>query len=87
MVAPWQTEEYLQSRIEWVWKCRERIIEHMETEKEKLEYKQKIQDILDKNLSSYDEGDYKIEYCQYCHLPLKKDSVAYQHGHCGYSCL
>lgn len=82
--AMFDTEEYLKTRLEWFWKCRKSIMSQMASDKEREEYKKKMQATIDTNLSTY--NDFKIEYCQYCYMPLAKDSVAYKHGHCGYSC-
>lgn len=85
MLKEFQTEEYLQSRIEWFWKYRQPYINNLKSEKDKEKYKKRMQELLDKNISTY-EGSYDIEYCRYCYTPLPKHSVASNYGHCGYSC-
>jgi len=81
----YQSKEYLESRIKWFWKYRQPYINRLSTDEEKDDYHNKMQELINENVNSY-EGNYKIEYCQYCYMPLFKGSVSAKHGHCGYSC-
>jgi len=81
----YQSKEYLESRIVLFWKYRQPYMDRLPSDESKNKYKKRMQELLDKNITTY-EGSYKIEYCQYCYMPLSKDSVASKHGHCGYSC-
>lgn len=81
----YNNKEYLDSNIEWFWKYRQPYINRLPSDESRDEYKKRMQDKLNKNIATY-EGSYDIEYCQYCYMPLAKDSVGARHGHCGYSC-
>jgi len=82
----YQSKEYLESRLIRFWKYRQSYIDRLSTDEERKVYQNKMQELIDEHLRTYDEGDYKIEYCQYCYMPLAKGSVSAKYGHCGYSC-
>ena len=78
-------KEYLDSRIEWLWKYRQRYTNRLSTNELREEYINKIQNIIEFNISTY-KGSYDIKYCCYCYMPLPKDSVSAKYGQCGYDC-